>query len=95
MGMRRKSPGEVLIGRCESEDKKLRPDMRTLNHNHLMVMDKIAMKMAKKMTIMMMMLMLMLMMGTMREETEKETETNEIIITREIKEKGREKMKKC
>ena len=84
MGMRRKSPGEVLIGRCESEDKKLRPDMRTLNHNHLIVMDKeIAIKMAMKMTIMM-----------MREETEKETETNEIIITREIKEKGREKMKK-
>ena len=94
MGMRRKSPGEVLIGRCESEDKKLRPDMRTLNHNHLMVMDKeIAMKMAMKMTIMMMMKMLM--MGTMmREKTKKEKETHEIIIMREIKEKGREKMKK-
>ena len=68
--------------------------MRTLNHNRLMVMDnKIAMKMARKMA-MKMAIMMMMMETMMREETEKEKETHEIIIMREMKEKGREQMKK-
>ena len=75
MEMRRRNPGEVLTGRWESEDMKLRPGLRTPNHDHLMVMDdEMAMRMKMKMRVLMRMLMMPMMIP-------------EPTLKREIKEK--------
>ena len=83
MRMRRMSPGGVLTGRCESEEKKLRPG--TPSHDPLMVMHEgmtmtMKMKMRVLMRMLMMPMMLMIMMERMRKETEihKKRERKEI-----------------
>ena len=85
MGMRRMSSGGVLTGRWKSEDKKLRPEMKTPNQDHLLVManEMSMMGMKMKMRVLRIMLMMaLMMMYRMREETEPEPK-----IKREIKER--------
>ena len=95
MGMRRGSPGEVLTGRWESEDMKLRPGLRTPNRDSLMKMDEMAMSMKMKMTIKVTMMMEMMMREETETENKKEKETHDKIINRYIKDiERREKMKK-
>ena len=85
MRMRRMSPGGVLTGRWESKDRKLRPEMRTANQDHLMAMTnemlmgqmKMRMRMLMIMLVMPMMMMMMLMEGMIEKTDKGKREINE------------------
>ena len=73
MRMRRMSPGGVLTGRWGSKDRKLRPEMRTANQEHLLAMSN-EMSMGKvkmKMLMIMLVMPMMMMMEGMREKTDR------------------------
>ena len=85
MTMRRMSPGEVLTGRWESKDRKLRSGLRTANQDHLMVMhDEMAMAMKMKIRVLMRMLMIPMVIPTPKIKREiNERERQETIEERE------------